>query len=189
MSIGNFPRCERCAERKITCVPGKTNLAPPPTRLAPLVTAEKRKAPSAVPRPRKVARAGPAHPPAGDLTGGDADVSGESEVELVEVPTPAVIVRPVRALPACIAPECIHVDDRRVQYLKAQLAWAHAENEQLHAANAHYVKCLLNVHQHACTEEAEFLTLSNKLYVKADDWAVVEREVGEFLREEEERAV
>ncbi|KAG2343170.1 hypothetical protein BDR05DRAFT_948281 [Suillus weaverae] len=151
--------------------------------------AAKRKAPSAVPHPRKVTRAGPTRPPTGDLTGVDTDVSGESEVELVEAPAPAVVVHPVKALPARIAPEHARVDNAKVQYLEAQLARTHAENEQLRAASACYVKCLLNVCQHVRAEEAEFLMLSNKLYAKADDWAVVEREVGKFLREEEECAV
>ncbi|KAG2339643.1 hypothetical protein BDR05DRAFT_1003147 [Suillus weaverae] len=191
MSVGNFPRCERCVERKITCVPGKNVRCQPCTTAHKTCTftAAKGNAPSAVPRPRKVTCAGPARPPTGGLTGGDADASGKSEVELVEVPAPAVVVHPVRVLPACVAPEHARIDDAKVQYLEAQLAWTCAENKQLHAANMHYVKCLLNVRQHVHAEEAEFLTLSNKLYAKADDWAVVEREVGEFLREEEEHAV
>ncbi|KAG2336046.1 hypothetical protein BDR05DRAFT_953635 [Suillus weaverae] len=199
MSVGNFPRCECCTEHKITCVPGKNVWCQPCTTAHKTCTfshlphartaAAKRKAPSTIPHPHKVAHAGPACPPAGDLTGVDADASGESKVELVEVPAPAVVVRPVKALPARVAPERARVDNTKVQYLEAQLARTRAENEQLRATNARYIKCLLNVCQHAWAEEAEFLMLSNKLYAKVDDWAVVEREVSEFLREEEERVV
>ncbi|KAG2346660.1 hypothetical protein BDR05DRAFT_945665 [Suillus weaverae] len=131
-------------------------------------SAAKRKVPGAVPCPRKVACAGPVHPPAGDFTAEDVDASGESEVELIEAPAPRV-VQPVKALPVRVVPERVCVNEGRVQHLEEQLVHACAENEELRAANVRYVKCLLNVRQHSCMHEAEFLQMSNKLYSMADN--------------------
>ncbi|KAG1821699.1 uncharacterized protein BJ212DRAFT_1477547 [Suillus subaureus] len=182
------PKCDRCTAHGIVCNGTLGTRCPSCVHLHQACSFAKCKAIPGAPRSRKVTHSGKATAPAPTITtADDADTSGELEVEIWEVlPPQKKVIHPSRPLPARAGN-----GDMQVRELEEELAHVRTEsgrleweNEGLRASNMRYSKFILNMRQHSCGQEAELLLMSNKLYTMLDDWSVIEREMGDVLREQ-----
>jgi hypothetical protein len=73
----------------------------------------------------------------------------------------------------------------KVEEMKKELARLQEENTGLHASNARYHDFCVDTCQHARSQHAELLTVSNKFYTFSSQWGDAEREMMEFLAREE----
>jgi hypothetical protein len=72
-----------------------------------------------------------------------------------------------------------------VEEMKKELARLQEENAGLRASNARYHDFCVDTRQHARSQHAELLTVSNKFYTFSSQWGDTEREMTEFLAREE----
>ena len=73
----------------------------------------------------------------------------------------------------------------KVEEMKKELARLEDENAGLRASNARYHDFCVDTRQHARSQHAELLTVSNKFYTFSSQWGDAEREMTEFLAREE----
>ncbi|KAG1769046.1 hypothetical protein EV702DRAFT_1251635 [Suillus placidus] len=129
---------------------------------------------------------------AASTTGGDADESSssEAEVEIVgeriaeeKVIRGSLTIPPcaIKPLPARPAPAPLSKGKAKAVDSEEVLALALAENADLKEEVAQLKEVLAQVHFHAHTKQAEMITLSNKAYTNAQDWATVELKLSELL--------
>jgi hypothetical protein len=69
----------------------------------------------------------------------------------------------------------------RVEEMKKELARLQDENAGLHASNVHYHDFCVDTRQHARSQHAELLSVSNKFYTFSTQWGDTERDMTEFL--------
>ncbi|KAG1776263.1 hypothetical protein EV702DRAFT_1198281 [Suillus placidus] len=194
-SVPAAPRCERCVDAKLHCVfeKGKRCDACAHARKG-CSFVPKRKAPAA--RITKVAKAHEStiestKRVAASTAGGDVDESSsEAEVKIVgehvakeKVVRGSLTIPPhaIKPLPARPAPAPLSKGKAKAVDSEEVLALALAENADLKEEVAHLREVLAQVRFHACTEQAEMITLSNKAYTNAQDWATVEMKLAELL--------
>jgi regulator of replication initiation timing len=72
-----------------------------------------------------------------------------------------------------------------VEEMKKALARLQEENAGLRASNARYHDFCVDTRQHARSQHAELLTVSNKFYTFSSQWRDAEREMTDFLAREE----
>jgi hypothetical protein len=72
-----------------------------------------------------------------------------------------------------------------MEELKKELARLQEENAGLRASNARYHDFCVDTRQHARSQHAELLTVSNKFYTFSSQWGDAEKEMTEFLAREE----
>ncbi|KAG2158029.1 uncharacterized protein EDB93DRAFT_1246520 [Suillus bovinus] len=96
-------------------------------------------------------------------TADDANDSGESEVEVQEVPKKVhPVPRLVKPLPMCTAagPSRVRADD--------------LDNERLRADNKH-------LREEARKQQQELIAMSNQLYLFSDEWRMMGQEMDDFI--------
>ncbi|KAG1782279.1 hypothetical protein EV702DRAFT_1231395 [Suillus placidus] len=194
-SVPVAPRCERCVDAKLHCIfeKGKRCDACAHARKG-CSFVSKRKAPAA--RVTKVTKARESTVEstkrvAASTAGGDVDESSsEAEVEIVgeRIAKEKVIhgsltmpPRAIKPLPACPAPARLRKSKAKAVDSEEVLALTLAENMDLKEEVARLKEVLAQVRFHAHTEQVEMITLSNKAYTNAQDWATVEMKLAELL--------
>ncbi|KAG2338266.1 hypothetical protein BDR05DRAFT_1004404 [Suillus weaverae] len=197
-SVPAAPRCERCVDAKLCCIAKKgkcCNACVHARKGCSFIS--KRKAPAApTAHVTKVAKARESTVKstkcvAASTAGGDADESSsEAEVEIVgeriakeKVVCGSLTIPPraIKPLPAHPAPAPLSKGKAKAVDSEEVFALALAENADLKEEVAHLKEVLAQVHFHAHTEQAEMITLSNKAYTNAQDWATVEMKLAELL--------
>ncbi|KAG1765517.1 hypothetical protein EV702DRAFT_1050994 [Suillus placidus] len=197
-SVPAAPRCERCVDAKLRCVAKKGKHCDTCAHARKGCSfVPKRKAPAApAARVTKVAKARKSTVEstkhvAASTAGGDVDESSsEAEVEIVgeRVAEEKVIrgsltipPRTIKPLPVCLAPAPLSKGKAKAVDSEEVLALALAENTDLKEEVARLKEVLAQVRFHVRTEQAEIITLSNKAYTNAQDWATVEMKLAELL--------
>jgi hypothetical protein len=73
-----------------------------------------------------------------------------------------------------------------VEEMKKELARLQGKNASLCASNARYHDFCVDTRQHACSQHAELLSVSNKFYTfSSTQWGDAEKDMTEFLAREE----
>ncbi|KAG2127605.1 uncharacterized protein EDB93DRAFT_1256967 [Suillus bovinus] len=162
------PPCENCVQRGIKCLQGKNAHCGPCECLHRACNfATKRKAPEAARPARKMPHvAEECAPMVEPTTADDADDSGESEVEVMEVPKkvrPAP--RPVKPLPVrpVAGPSRVRVDDSELKRLRTDNEHLRAEVDRLCASQEDYDHFVQNLNYQACKQQQELIAMSNRL--------------------------
>jgi hypothetical protein len=80
---------------------------------------------------------------------------------------------------------CMRDELGKVEEMQKELARLQDENASLHASNARYHDFCVDTRQHARSQHAELLSVSNKFYTFSTQWGDVEKDMTEFLAREE----
>ncbi|KAG1782523.1 hypothetical protein EV702DRAFT_1192195 [Suillus placidus] len=194
-SVPAVPRCECCVDAKLRCVVEKGKCCDACAHARKGCSfVPKRKAPAACIAKVTKARESTVESTkrvAASTAGGDADKSSsEAEVEIVgeRIAEEKVIrgsltipPRTIKPLPACPAPAPLSKGKAKAADSEEVLALVLVENADLKEEVARLKEVLAQVRFHARTKQAEMITLSNKAYTNAQDWATVEMKLAEFL--------
>ncbi|KAG2151255.1 uncharacterized protein EDB93DRAFT_1103202 [Suillus bovinus] len=117
-------------------------------------------------------------------TADDADDSGESEVEVAEVPKKVCpALRPVKPLPACpvAGPSRVCVDNSELKCLRADNERLRVEVDRLCTPQEDYNRFVQNLNYQARKQQQELITMSNRLYSFSDKWRVMGQEMDNFI--------
>ncbi|KAG2127192.1 uncharacterized protein EDB93DRAFT_1257148 [Suillus bovinus] len=180
------PPCENCVQCGVKCLQGKNaRCGPCECSHRACNFATKCKAPEAAGPAHKVCCMAEERAPMVELTtADDADDSGESKVEVVEVPKKACPVpRPVKPLPErpVAGPLRVCVDDLELECLSADNERLWVEVDRLHTSQEDYDHFVWNLNYQARKHQQELIAMSNCLYLFLDEWRVMGQEMDDFI--------